>query len=249
MMSVNSLLSPASEASDTVPTVAIFLPRSHGYVWHAEVEVPLSFTYTAHCKSLQLSTSSHQPELSEMQYSYIASTWPHYVTCLIQHSDINSEKPDFVSSPICLQKLPLISGNVVGHSMNVHLLSYTVHVALWNIYTDHKRGGNHVTLLFEQLQSLVGELESAVQGEAILDSNETVSTWAYRKWEGGCVKIIRESVAQSTRKLFCGELPGCSEGKLQGCYGSEWMWTDVEWAGAVWLLLNSTALQMKSQDK
>lgn len=78
-----------------------------------------------------------------------------------------------------------------------------------------------MTLLFEQLQSLVGELESEVQGEAILDSNETVSTWAYRKWEGGCVKIIRESVAQSTRKLFCGELPGCSEGKLQGCYGSE----------------------------
>ncbi len=30
MMSVNSLLSPASEASDTVPTVAIFLLRSHG---------------------------------------------------------------------------------------------------------------------------------------------------------------------------------------------------------------------------
>lgn len=51
---------------------------------NAEVEIRLSFTYTAHCKSLQLNTTTHQAELSEMQCLYIALTWPHYVTCLIQ---------------------------------------------------------------------------------------------------------------------------------------------------------------------
>lgn len=179
MMSVNSLLSPASEASDTVPTAAIFLPRSHGDVWHAEVEIRLSFTYTVHCKSLQLSTSSHQPELSEIPYFYNAFTWPHYVTFNSAFScQLRKAKFGFQSNLLYIM-VPLISGNVVGHPMNVHLLSYTVHVAFWNIYTDHKRGGNHVTLLFEQLQSFMGELESAVQGGAILDSNETVSTWAY----------------------------------------------------------------------
>lgn len=55
MISVNWLLSPPSEASDSVPTLAIFLLRSHGYVWHARVEVRLSFTCTAHWQSLQQS--------------------------------------------------------------------------------------------------------------------------------------------------------------------------------------------------
>lgn len=58
---------------------------------------------------------------------------------------------------------------------NIHLLSYTVHVTA-------TEGGNYVTLFFKQLQCFVGELESAVQGEAmlfLLKSNETISTWAY----------------------------------------------------------------------
>ncbi len=75
---------------------------------------------------------------------------------------------------------------------------------------------------FKLLQSFVGELESAVQGAAMLNQVKLFQHGSINSLghsERG-VEIIGESVEDCRA--------------ARGCYGSEWMWTDVEWAGAVW---------------
>lgn len=51
------------------------------------------------------------------------------------------------------------------------------------LHRPQERGATMWPYFFKQLQSFVGELESAVQGEAmpfLLESSETVSTWTYK---------------------------------------------------------------------
>ncbi len=55
--------------------------------------------------------------------------------------------------------------------------------SLKHLHRPQERAATMWPYFFEQLQSFVGELESAVQGEAmpfLLESNETVSTCAYK---------------------------------------------------------------------
>lgn len=136
------------------------------YVWHAEVEIRLSFTYTAHCKSLQLSTTSHQPELSEMQYSYIALTWPHYVTCLIQKvassHQLRQAKFGFQSN----------SGNVVGHSMNAEYPLTVLHstcCSLTHLHRPQERAATMWPYFFRTTAKLCGRAGkcSAGRGHAV----------------------------------------------------------------------------------
>lgn len=143
MMSVNSLLSPPSEASDSVPTVAIFLYRSHGYVWHGRAEIRITFTYTS---PLQTPATEHIPSAWARQLAVANSLKSNtsmllshdYVTSLIQKVVIISERGGkktfhLVSKPTLWKKSLNFkitlwdSANIVGHSIlwiqNIHLLS------------------------------------------------------------------------------------------------------------------------------
>lgn len=95
MMSVNSLLSPPSEASDSVPTVAIFLYRSHGYVWHGRAEIRITFTYTS---PLQTPATEHIPSAWARQLA-VANSLKSNTSILLSH--------DYVTSLI--QKVVIIS--------------------------------------------------------------------------------------------------------------------------------------------
>lgn len=139
---------------------------------------------------------------------------------------------------------------------NIHLLSYTVHVALWNLYTDHKRGGQPCDLTFSNNCKALWESWKVPCRERpcrffsnqvkLFQHGRINSSRSFRKrcrdmW------IIR-SVKQRI-KLLCGGLPGCS--------WMLWLWVNVDWCGVSrscvkrgrGLLLNSTALQIQSQDK
>lgn len=99
------------------------------------------------------------------------------------------------------------SANVVGHSIpwiqNIHLLCnkglHTAYCSLKCLHRPHE-GATMWPYFFEQLQSAVGELESAEQGEAmpfLAESTKTHgrmnSSRSFRKWEEEQTKTVQQS--------------------------------------------------------
>lgn len=96
------------------------------------------------------------------------------------------------------------------------------------MFTQTHEGAIMWPYFFEQLQSAVGELESAEQGESrpfLAESNETVSTWAL--W----TLLGHSESGKRSKQSNPPKLSGCTHGKLQWC-----QWFGVEWASMSYLI-------------